>query len=222
MTNSRGSVVGAFSLEPQLAQRLHQACPDLHDWPRSWHVEPADILVGQQIVQVLSPFLLHLLDQGPAKATFRRHRDNLWALGGELIRCRYDDEELARKRVKDVLRQLIEGDGGPLMWPRITELEQDSLDTTCRKRKVESLLARIGPRRPIRLTQQPAPTSASLSEVQSCPRRRTVGACDEPTDRRGGLLVSDAQDRPKPPTDSPEEPEIQTHFCLPKALRQGS
>jgi len=79
--------------------------------------------VGQQIVQVLSL----------AKATFRRHRDNLWALGGELIRCRYDDDELAKKHVKDALRQLTQGDGGPLMWPRITESEQDSLDTTCRK-----------------------------------------------------------------------------------------
>ena len=63
----------------------------------------------------------------------RRHRDNVWTLGGELIRCRYDDEELANKDVKDALRHLVEGDGGPLMWPRITELEQDSLDATCRK-----------------------------------------------------------------------------------------
>jgi len=89
--------------------------------------------VGQQIVQVLTPFLLHLLDQGLAKATVRRHRDNLWSLGGELIRCRYDDDELARHDVKDAIRQLIERDGGPLMWPRITESEQDSLDATCRK-----------------------------------------------------------------------------------------
>ena len=89
--------------------------------------------MGQQIVQLLTPFLLHLLDQGLAKTTFRRHRDNLWALGGELIRLRYDDDELARKNVKDALRQLIEGDGGPLMWPRISEPEQDSLDATCRK-----------------------------------------------------------------------------------------
>jgi len=133
MANSRGSVEGAFSLEPQLAQRLHQACPDLDDWPRSWHVEPADILVGQQIVQALTPFLLHLLDQRLAKATLRRHRDNLWTLGGELIRCRYDDDELAKKHVKDALRQLTQGDGGPLMWPRITESEQASLDATCRK-----------------------------------------------------------------------------------------
>ena len=84
-------------------------------------------------VQALMPFLFYLLDQGLANVSFRRHRDNLWALGGELIRCRYDDGELAKKHVKDALRQLTRGDGGPLMWPRITESEQGSLDTTCRK-----------------------------------------------------------------------------------------
>ena len=133
MANSRDGAEGAISLEPRHAQRLRQAIPDLDDWPQSWHVEPADIVVGQLIVQALTPFLLHLLDQRLAKATLRRHRDNLWALGGELIRCRYDDDELAKKHVKDALRQLIEGDGGPLMWPRITEAQQDSLDATCRK-----------------------------------------------------------------------------------------
>ena len=115
------------------ALRLRQACPDLDDWPRSWHVEPADIVVGDQIVQVFTPFLLHLLDQRLARATLRRHRDNLWALGGELIRCRYDDDDLAKRHVKDALRQLIEGDCGALMWPRITESEQASLDATSRK-----------------------------------------------------------------------------------------
>ena len=89
--------------------------------------------MGQQIVLVLTPFLLHLLDQGLAKASLRRHRDNLWTLGGELIRCRYNDDELARKNVKYALRQLVAGDGGPLMWPRITDAEQGSLDATCRK-----------------------------------------------------------------------------------------
>lgn len=133
MANSGGSAEDANSIDLRHAQRLRQAVPDLDDWPRSWHVDPADIPVGQQIVEVLTPFLLHLLDQGLAKSTMRRHRDNLWTLGGELIRCRYDDDELANKHVKDALRQLIEGDGGPLMWPRISEPEQDSLDATCRK-----------------------------------------------------------------------------------------
>ena len=133
MADSRSSAEGAFRLEPQDAQRLRQACPDLQDWPRSWHVEHADIAVGQQVVELLTPFLLHLLDQGLAKATVSRHRDNLWTLGGELIRRRYDDEELAQQDVKAAIGQLIGRDGGPLMWPRITEAQQNSLDATCRK-----------------------------------------------------------------------------------------
>ena len=133
MVDSRVNVVGASILTPHDTQRLRQACPDLHEWPVSWHVEPADIAVGQQIVQLFTPFLLHLLDQGLARTTVRRHRDNLCSLGGELIRRRCDDDALARQDVEGALRQLIEDDAGPLMWPRITESEQDSLDATCGK-----------------------------------------------------------------------------------------
>lgn len=133
MVDSRVNDDGALILTPHDAQRLRQACPDLHEWPTSWHVEPADIAVGQRIVQVLTPFLLHLLDQGLAKTTVRRHRDNLWLLGGELIRRRYDDDALSKKDVRGGLEQLIDAEGGPLMGPSITESEQDSLDATCRK-----------------------------------------------------------------------------------------
>jgi hypothetical protein len=133
MVDSRASVRVRSILTPQDAQRLGQACPDLHDWPRSWHVEPADIEIGQQIVAVLTPFLLDLLDRGLAKTTVRRHRDNLWALGGELIRSRYDDKKLARMDVRTAVAELIDDECGPLIYPRISESEQDSLDATCRK-----------------------------------------------------------------------------------------
>ena len=41
-----------------------------------------DLRPGQQIVECLKPFLLHLLDAGLSRTTLRRHRDNLWLLGG--------------------------------------------------------------------------------------------------------------------------------------------
>ncbi|GEM_PF-1696956 len=158
--------------------------------------------MGQQIVEVLTPFLLHLLDQGLAKATVRRHRDNLWTLGGELIRCRYDDKALAHKDVRDALQHLIEGDGGPLMWPRITELEQGSLDATGRKLDRfwhESAAGETPgsgnvppPERHLNCVGRP--TRVPQSAPQSRPRRRVIGACDEPTGRRGGQLVSKAQE----------------------------
>jgi len=120
-------------LAPRDEQRLRQACPDLDNWPRSWRYEQADLAVGQQIIQILTPFLLHLLDQGLARATVRRHRDDLWLLGGELIRLRYEDDEVARQDVTVALQQLVDRDGGPLVCPRISESEQESLDATCRK-----------------------------------------------------------------------------------------
>ena len=139
-TSSAAWSCGAVAGRPQWCGGLDQphggvveACPDLDDWPGSWQVEPEDIVVGQQIVRALTPFLLHRLDRGLAKATVRRHRNKHWLLGAELIRCRYDDDELARQDVRDAIRQQIGRDGGPLMWARITESEQDSLDATCRK-----------------------------------------------------------------------------------------
>jgi hypothetical protein len=133
MGASRVNSSDTLILSPHDAHRLGLACPDLHKWPRSWHIEPADIAVGEQIIQALTPFLLHLLDQGLARATVRRHRDNLWLLGGELIRRRYDDDALEQQDATDALRQLIGPDGGPLMLPRISQSEQESLDATCRK-----------------------------------------------------------------------------------------
>jgi hypothetical protein len=133
MVSPRGTHTGASNLAPQDAQRLRQACPDLDNWPQSWRYDEVDIAVGQQIVEILTPFLLHLLDQRLARKTVSRHRDNLWVLGGELIRRRYEDDELARLDVKDALQQFIDSDGAPLICPRISESEQDSLDATCRK-----------------------------------------------------------------------------------------
>jgi len=133
MINPCGRVDGACILTPHDAQRLRQACPDLDNWPQSWRYDEADIAVGQQIVEVLIPFLLKLLDEGLARKTISRHRDNLWMLGGEFIRRRYEDHQLARRDVRDALQQLIDDDCGPLISPRISESEQDSLDATCRK-----------------------------------------------------------------------------------------
>ena len=54
-------------------------------------------------------------------------------LGGEIIRRRHDDQDLTKQPVGDLLSTLIEEDGGPLIWPRVTETTQRELDATCRK-----------------------------------------------------------------------------------------
>ena len=112
---------------------LAQCCPDLEQWPLRWQADEHDIVPGQRIVEFLTPFLLQLIGEGLATKTLHRHRDHLWLLGGELIRRRYDDDKLKKMPVGKAIAELIEEEGGPLIWPRITEAEQNSFDATCRK-----------------------------------------------------------------------------------------
>ena len=115
------------------AQGLAPYSPHLDTWAHSWCIEQSDLAPGQQIVEYVKPFLLHLLAQGLASKTVRRHYDHLWMLGGEVIRRRQEDSQLRRLPVEKVTFALLEEDGGPLIWPRISESEQDAFDATCRK-----------------------------------------------------------------------------------------
>ena len=68
----------------------------LVQWPELWKVEDSDVELGRRLTECLEPFLLDLLQQGLADKTFARHRDHIEMLGGEIIRRRYDDPELAK------------------------------------------------------------------------------------------------------------------------------
>ena len=67
------------------ADELAAYCPDLEEWPRSWMYEERDLSPGQQVVDYFKPFLRHLLRSELSRKTLRKHRNNLWLLGGELI-----------------------------------------------------------------------------------------------------------------------------------------
>ena len=54
-------------------------------------------------------------------------------LGGEVIGSLNDDPSLRRKPVEKVIFDLLEEEGGPLIWPQITEQQQDAFDASCRK-----------------------------------------------------------------------------------------
>ena len=115
------------------AQAILDYCPDIEDWPGRWSFEDSDLASGHRIVDFLKPFLLHLLAKNLTANTLRRHRDHLWMLGGEVIRRRQEDPNLCRQPVEKVTLALLEEEGGPLIWPSITEKEQDAFDASCRK-----------------------------------------------------------------------------------------
>jgi hypothetical protein len=118
--------------EPAFAA-LAAYCPDLPEWPQRWRFDADDLEPGQRIVAALEPFLCALLGSGLSRKTLRTHRDNLWLLGGELIRRLHEDPTLRRQPVAALIDRCVDETGGPLIYPRISETAQASFDTTCRK-----------------------------------------------------------------------------------------
>jgi len=107
-------------------------CRDLDNWPRSWMGLEKDLPPGQELVACLRPFIEHLASSSLSPKTIRRHVDNLWLLGGEIIRDLNYDPALRKVAAQRLLRDVVGADGGPLIYNG-SEEEQCSLDSTCRK-----------------------------------------------------------------------------------------
>src|SRR5215831_16961676 len=107
-------------------------CRDLDRWPRSWMGLEKDLPPGEQLLACLRPFIRQLASSSLTPKTIRRHVDNLWLLGGEIIRHLNYDPSLRMVAAEKLLRSVIHEDGGPLLHNG-SEDEQRSFDSTCRK-----------------------------------------------------------------------------------------
>jgi hypothetical protein len=116
------------------AADIERYCRGLSEWPRSWMGWEKDVAPGEKLVGYFRPFLEHLVrstDLSPK--TIRKHVDHLWVLGGEIIRDLHEDPSLRKKNIEQVLLNVIDEEGGPLMYGVSSEQQQRSFDTTCRK-----------------------------------------------------------------------------------------
>ena len=112
--------------------------PDLDAWPDSWMIDQPDRTMGKAIVTVLTPFIEHLIKQGLTKSTLKRHIDNLWALGGEIITGINWDESLRKLPAKDLVINAIDEEGGPLLRNPLNPEDQKPFDSTCKKLYIEN------------------------------------------------------------------------------------
>ena len=93
-----------------------------------------DLPPGEKLVACFRPFLEYLVagaDLSPP--TIQKHVDNLWTLGGEIIRDLNENPPLRRKPIQQILFDVIDDDGGPLIYGVTSEQQQRSFDATCRK-----------------------------------------------------------------------------------------
>ena len=90
------------------------------------------ILLKSNLLVCFRLFIEHLAASSLSPKTIRRHVDNLWLLGGEIIRDLNYNPALRKVAAQKLLRDEVGADGGPLIYNG-SEEEQRSLDSTCRK-----------------------------------------------------------------------------------------
>ena len=78
------------------------------------------------------PFLQHLVSGNLSRKTIRKHADNLWILGGEIIRDLNETPSLRKMPVEDLVFDVLQ-EGGPLLYHCDSEEQQQSFESTCRK-----------------------------------------------------------------------------------------
>lgn len=110
-----------------------------YEWPKDWMGMDEDLVVGEDLLALFTPFIESLIKDGLSVKTVRNHMGNLSALGGEIIgRISVVDEENRKLRPKELLLAYISDDGGPLVdhWDpneSAGEANLKSYDATCRK-----------------------------------------------------------------------------------------
>src|ERR1035438_9704770 len=99
---------------PAVGSDPERYCRGLDGWPRSWMGWEKDLPPGEKLVACFRPFLAYLVASDLWPKTIQKHVDNVWALGGEVIRDLNETPSLRKVPVNRLLYNLIE-DGGPML-----------------------------------------------------------------------------------------------------------
>ena len=91
-----------------------------------------DLAPGEQLLPLFRRFIERLVASDLSAKTIRRHVDNLWSLGGEIIRDLHYDNGLRQLPAERLLRKSVHLYGGPAIHNG-SEEQQRSFDATCRK-----------------------------------------------------------------------------------------
>jgi hypothetical protein len=106
--------------------------PDFNQWPESWEGLTEDLPYGREILEVMRPFIIQLIEKGFTRKTMQKHMGNLWLLGGEIIRDISTDEEYhipPSQKIRDSVDSL----GGMYCRHIDSDTEEKSYNATCKK-----------------------------------------------------------------------------------------
>ena len=105
---------------------------DIQEWPKSWEGVKEDIQYGQEIIKIIMPFIEEMKIKKQSPKTINKHIDNLWMLGGTIIKEINYDDDLRKLPPEEMILKSIDSFEGPLIQ-EFTDYQQEEFDCTCRK-----------------------------------------------------------------------------------------
>jgi hypothetical protein len=103
---------------------------EIDKWPGSWAGTDEDLEYGRRIMELMKPFIRGLLNSSYSSKTMKEHIDNLWLLGGHIIKHINYHKENRKQDPRFLLTRFIDSFDGPNISD-LSEYEQKSFDRTC-------------------------------------------------------------------------------------------
>lgn len=120
---------------PASSAVLNKALTLMARWPQAWQIDDeGDLRYGEDLLALFKPFVTHLvLNEELTEKSVRRHLDNLFLLGGELISLINTFDEDRRRRPARLLDLNLSPLGGPSCRHVERGAHRQQFDATCKK-----------------------------------------------------------------------------------------
>lgn len=105
---------------------------EINEWTDSWAFVKNDIEYGEELIKLMRPFIEELLNSLYSYKTIKNHIDNLWILGGFIVKHINLYEKDRNVVPFFLLPRFIDSIDGPLI-DDFSESEQERFDRICRK-----------------------------------------------------------------------------------------
>lgn len=106
---------GEEKKEDQKNIDIRKIIPDFERWPQSWMGTQEDLEYGKKMLPFMEGFIRYLMAQDLSRKTLKVYIDNIWVLGGTIIR----DVSIYERHKRDPRQKILEAveSGGCLPEP---------------------------------------------------------------------------------------------------------
>jgi len=107
--------------------------PGFDEWPESWMGVEEDLVYGRKLMPWFADFLQALYAAGLSRKTFAHYRDNLWLLGGSIIRQVSLNEGYRDDPLETLTESVVDDGILPDQYDQMSEAELRAFERMCRR-----------------------------------------------------------------------------------------